>query len=84
MLILDRLRDMCLRRSENVVLEGTLVWAPAARMLLDELARRPYREASIVNVEVARGSRPNRPSPAGGPADAIRPMNWAGDGCHWP
>jgi hypothetical protein len=54
-LILDRLRDMCLRRSENVVLEGTLVWAPAARMLLDELARRTYREASIVDVEVARG-----------------------------
>jgi len=41
-LILDRLRDMCLRRGENVVLEGTLVWAPAARMLLDELARRTW------------------------------------------
>lgn len=51
-LILDSLRADCLRRGENVVAEGTLVWESAARRLLNELTQRAYREVSIVDVEV--------------------------------
>lgn len=53
-LILDTLREDCLRRGENVVIEGTLTWEPAARQLLHELTQRAYREVSIVDVEVRR------------------------------
>lgn len=52
-LILDSLRADCLRRGENVVVEGTLVWESAARRLLNELTQRAYREVSIVDVEVS-------------------------------
>jgi hypothetical protein len=52
--ILDRLRERCLRDGENVVIEGTLVWEPAAYQLLDHLAAASYREVSIVDVEVCR------------------------------
>lgn len=53
-LILDRIRDRCLRAGENVVIEGTLVWEPTGRELLDDLTTRAYREVSIVDVEVRR------------------------------
>jgi predicted kinase len=53
-LILDRIRADCLRRGENVVIEGTLAWEPAGRQLLAQLSGRAYREVSIVDVEVPR------------------------------
>lgn len=53
-IILDRIRTACLRRGENVVIEGTLSWEPAGRRLLNELVQRNYHEVSIVDVEVPR------------------------------
>lgn len=53
-LILDRIRAGCLRRGENVVIEGTLTWEPAGRQLLAQLVDRAYRDVSIVDVEVPR------------------------------
>ena len=52
--IVELMRDRCLRDGENVVIEGTLAWEPAAHRLLGELARAAYREVSIVDVEVPR------------------------------
>lgn len=51
---IDELRTDCLARGENVVIEGTLSWPPAAQHLLDELVQREYREVRIVDVEVPR------------------------------
>lgn len=53
-MILDLIREHCLREGENVVIEGTLVWEPADQRLVGELARPGYREVSIVDVEVRR------------------------------
>jgi len=51
---IEELRTDCLARGENVVIEGTLSWPPAAQRLLDELVQREYREVRIVDVEVPR------------------------------
>lgn len=51
---IDELRADCLAQGENVVIEGTLSWPPAARQLLGELVEREYREVMIVDVEVPR------------------------------
>lgn len=51
---IDELRADCLAQGENVVIEGTLSWPPAARQLLGELVKREYREVVIVDVEVPR------------------------------
>lgn len=52
-ILLDRIRADCLRRHENVVIEGTLIYEPAARELLEELSDRSYQSVTIVDVEVA-------------------------------
>lgn len=51
---IDELRAECLAQGENVVIEGTLSWPPAARRLLGELVKREYREVVILDVEVPR------------------------------
>jgi len=51
---IEELRTDCLARGENVVIEGTLSWPPAAQRLLAELVQREYREVRIVDVEVPR------------------------------
>jgi hypothetical protein len=53
-LILDQIRGRCLSAAENVIVEGTLSWEPAALKLVDDLARSSYRELSILDVEVPR------------------------------
>lgn len=57
---IDELRADCLARGENIVIEGTLSWPPAARQLLDELVKREYREVVIVDVEVPREGAHNQ------------------------
>lgn len=51
---LDELQTGCLERGENVVIEGTLSWPPAAQQLLRQLVTRDYREVLILDVEVPR------------------------------
>lgn len=53
---LNQLRVRCLARGENVVIEGTLSWAPFGERMLGELARRDYRDVTIVDVEVPRAT----------------------------
>ena len=53
-IVLDRIRSHCLDRGENVVIEGTLVWEPAGRQVVDELVHHGYRDVSVVDVEVRR------------------------------
>lgn len=52
-LLLDQIRADCLRRHENVVVEGTLIYEPAAHELLEELRDRDYQSVTIVDVEVS-------------------------------
>lgn len=51
--ILDDIRVECLRRGENVIIEGTLGWAPYAAQILDELLASGYHDVRILDVEVA-------------------------------
>jgi hypothetical protein len=51
---IDELRTECLSRGENVVIEGTLSWPPAAQRLLRELVQRAYRDVTILDIEVPR------------------------------
>jgi hypothetical protein len=50
--ILDLLTDICLRRGENVVIQGTLAWPKQPQRLLEELNRQSYEQLTIVDVEV--------------------------------
>lgn len=52
--LVEQLRARCTALGENVVIEGTLSWPPAAQQLLAELVRRDYQEVVIVDVEVPR------------------------------
>lgn len=53
--ILQDIRDECLRRGENIIIEGTLGWAPHGAQLLGELLATGYRQLDIVDVEVTAG-----------------------------
>jgi hypothetical protein len=50
--ILRDIREECLRRGENVIIEGTLGWAPDGAQLLGELLAAGYQDLDILDVEV--------------------------------
>lgn len=50
--ITDQIRGICLRRGENIVLEGTLSWRPLAGQLVGQLDRADYQQLTVVSVDV--------------------------------
>ncbi|HXH77182.1 zeta toxin family protein [Nocardioides sp.] len=50
--VADDIRSICMRRGEDIVIEGTLRWDRQPGVLLDELDDRGYRELTILGAEV--------------------------------
>lgn len=50
--VIDDVREICLQRRENVVIEGTLQWGPLANILMAQLSEHEYTDVRIVDVEV--------------------------------
>jgi hypothetical protein len=50
--VIDDVREVCLQRRENVVIEGTLQWGPLGDILMAQLSEHDYTDVHIVNVEV--------------------------------
>jgi hypothetical protein len=50
--VIDDVREVCLQRRENVVIEGTLQWGPQGGILMAQLSARDYTDVRIVDVEV--------------------------------
>lgn len=50
--LLDEIRGECLSLGENVLIEGTLIWAPAGGLLLEQLLAHDYEDVTVVDVEV--------------------------------
>lgn len=50
--IVDRLQELCMRRGENIVIEGTFSWPGLGERLLRQLAAAGYERFTIVDVEV--------------------------------
>ncbi|KAF0957719.1 zeta toxin family protein [Rhodococcus sp. T7] len=50
--VIDDIREVCLQRRENVVIEGTLQWPPLGDILLAQLGEHDYTDVRIVDVEV--------------------------------
>ncbi len=51
-IVADLIRRHCLAEGENIVIEGTLGWAPQGPRLLSELAAAGYERVDIVDVDV--------------------------------
>ena len=58
--LLDEIRAGCLARGENVIIEGTLIWAPAGGLLLNELLDHDYADVTVVDVEVSAATAHER------------------------
>ena len=58
--LLDDIRTGCLARGENVIIEGTLIWAPAGALALDELLDHDYADVTVVDVEVSAATAHDR------------------------
>lgn len=50
--VIDDVREICLQRRENVVIEGTLQWGPLGNILMAQLSEHEYTDVRIVDVEV--------------------------------
>ncbi|NHU45176.1 zeta toxin family protein (plasmid) [Rhodococcus opacus] len=50
--VIDDVREVCLQRRENVVIEGTLQWGPLGGILMAQLSEHDYTDVRIVDVEV--------------------------------
>ncbi|MDI9940652.1 zeta toxin family protein [Rhodococcus sp. IEGM 1351] len=50
--VIDDVREVCLQRRENVVIEGTLQWGPLGDILMAQLSEHAYTDVRIVDVEV--------------------------------
>lgn len=52
--IVDTLQDTCMKRGENIVIEGTFSWPQLGERLLRQLAAAGYERFTIMDVEVSR------------------------------
>ncbi|GAB6919772.1 hypothetical protein JCM9803A_02220 [Rhodococcus erythropolis] len=50
--VIDDVREICLQRRENVVIEGALQWGPLGNILMAQLSEHEYTDVRIVDVEV--------------------------------
>lgn len=53
-IVADLIRRRCVSEGENIVIEGTLGWAPHGPQLLRELAAAGYERVEIVDVDLSR------------------------------
>ncbi|BBX39599.1 zeta toxin family protein [Mycobacterium simiae] len=54
--LIDQMRQICVSRGENVVIEGTLTWSGQGPQLFRELAAARYTSIQVFDVEIGRAT----------------------------
>jgi hypothetical protein len=50
--LIDQIRELCVARRENVLIEGTLIWPSHGHRVLAQLAKNDYNSVRVVALEV--------------------------------
>ncbi|NKS71655.1 hypothetical protein GS531_00250 [Rhodococcus hoagii] len=77
--IVDELQELCMKRGENIVVEGTFSWPGLGERLLRQLGAAGYERFTIMDVEVSRERAKSKPCSGGGTAARTRPMSSVAD-----
>ncbi len=54
--LVEQIRQICVGKGENVVIEGTLTWAGQGPQIYDELAKSAYTSIEVFGVEIGKAA----------------------------
>jgi hypothetical protein len=54
--LIEQIRQICVGKGENVVIEGTLTWSGQGEIIFDQLATSKYTSVEVFGVEIGQAS----------------------------